>query len=147
MCTEIGINRTHSTTLNAAREHFYLIGVGIPANVDATGKKVFDEFFDLNSPGDIIKTITEISQLVSQHNPKVLYMPSVGMFPLTMFVSNLRFAPLQMMALGHPATTHSPCIDYVVVEEDYVGDHGVFSEKLLVLPSDALPYVPCQGSL
>jgi hypothetical protein len=38
-----------------------------------------------------------------------------------MFLSNLRFAPLQAIALGHPATTHSPKIDFVIVEEDYVG--------------------------
>ena len=64
------------------------------------------------------------------------------MFQLTLFLSNLRLAPLQLMALGHPATTHSPYIDYVVVEEDYVGDAACFSEKLLILPADALPYVP-----
>ena len=69
-------------------------------------------------------------------------MPSVGMFPLTMWLANLRVAPLQLMALGHPATTHSDAIDYVVVEEDYVGDEACFSEQLLKLPSDGMPYRP-----
>ncbi len=31
-------------------------------------------------------------------------------------------------------------MDYVVVEEDYVGDEACFSEKLLKLPSDGMPY-------
>jgi predicted O-linked N-acetylglucosamine transferase (SPINDLY family) len=64
------------------------------------------------------------------------------MFPLTMWLANLRVAPLQLMALGHPATTHSHAIDYVVVEEDYVGSDACFSEKLLKLPSDGMPYRP-----
>jgi hypothetical protein len=33
-------------------------------------------------------------------------------------------------------------MDYVVVEEDYVGDPTCFSEQLLVLPSDGMPYRP-----
>ena len=136
------IYRTHSTTLKAAREHFHLVGVGMPNNVDEAGRNVFDEFFTLENTGDMFQIINQINDLSIKYRPRVLYMPSVGMFPLTMFVSNLRFAPLQVMALGHPATTHSKCIDYVVVEEDYVGDPSVFSEKLLVLASDALPYVP-----
>lgn len=72
----------------------------------------------------------------------ICYMPSVGMFPLTMWLANVRIAPLQLMALGHPATTHSPQIDWVVVEEDYVGSPECFSEKLLMLPKDGMPYRP-----
>jgi predicted O-linked N-acetylglucosamine transferase (SPINDLY family) len=64
------------------------------------------------------------------------------MFPLTMWLANLRMAPLQVMGLGHPATSHSDVIDYVVVEEDYVGDETCFSEKLLKLPFDGMPYRP-----
>lgn len=61
---------------------------------------------------------------------------------LTIFLSNTRLAPIQAVALGHPATTHSEFIDYVVVEDDYVGSEDRFSETLLRLPKDALPYVP-----
>jgi predicted O-linked N-acetylglucosamine transferase (SPINDLY family) len=59
-----------------------------------------------------------------------------------MFLSNLRVAPIQAMALGHPATVHAHAIDYVVVEEDYVGSDRCFSEALLKLPSDGMPYRP-----
>jgi predicted O-linked N-acetylglucosamine transferase (SPINDLY family) len=69
-------------------------------------------------------------------------MPSVGMFVLTVFMSNLRIAPLQIAALGHPATTHSGKIDYISVEEDYVGDPACFSEALMKLPADGQPYRP-----
>ena len=134
------IYRTHSSTLRAAREKFHLIGVGMKAYIDDSGRAVFHEFFDLE--GNAIDVVRQIRKIAVEKNADVMYMPSVGMFQLTMFLSNLRLAPLQIIALGHPATTHSPYIDYVVVEEDYVGDPACFSEKLLILPADALPYVP-----
>ncbi len=49
-------------------------------------------------------------------------MPSIGMDLTTIFASNTRLAPIQAVALGHPkATTHSDFIEYVIVEDDYVG--------------------------
>lgn len=136
------IYRTHSTTLRAAREHFHIIGMGLVGSVDEVGRSVFDEYVEITSPGDMPSMLKQIRDISETSKAQILYMPSVGMFPLTMFLSNLRVAPIQVMALGHPATTHSPCIDYVVVEEDYVGNPSVFSETLLQLPKDALPYVP-----
>ena len=59
-----------------------------------------------------------------------------------MMLCNLRVAPVMAMALGHPATTHSEAMDVVVVEEDYVGDPACFSERLLILPRDGMPYRP-----
>lgn len=53
------------------------------------------------------------------------------------FVSNTRLAPIQAVALGHPATTHSEFIDYVIVEDDYVG-----SEDCLAKPFYAYPKMP-----
>ena len=83
-----------------------------------------------------------LEALPAAEQPDVLYMPSVGMFVLTVFMSNLRVAPLQVAGLGHPATTHSDRIDCVSVEEDYVGDPACFSERLLKLPKDGQPYRP-----
>src|ERR1700733_4510721 len=86
---------------------------------------------------ECLKTIRDFAEA---EQPDVLYMPSVGMFVLTVFMSNLRIAPLQIAALGHPATTYSDKIDYISVEEDYVGDPACFSERLLKLPKDGQPY-------
>ena len=139
------IYRTHSRTLEAARERFRTIAVG-PKEVDAAGRAVFDEFIECQGP-DVLATIAQVRQVAERVGAHVLYMPSVGMHPLTMFLANMRVAPLQVMALGHPATTHSDQIDYVVVEDDYVGDPACFSEKLLRLPSDGMPYRPSQASV
>lgn len=136
------IYRTHSRTLEAAREHFELWAVGYASNVDELGRKVFDRFIELKTPDDLLACVRQVRSLAEQARPQVLYMPSVGMFPLTLFVANLRLAPLQVAALGHPATTGSRHVDYISVEEDFVGDPACFSERLLLLPSDGQPYRP-----
>ncbi len=133
------IYRTHSTSMIAAREHFHTIGIGNDS-VDEAGRAVFDEFIEL-SKDSVIQTLSKLRQIAEQYRPAVFYMPSIGMDLKTIFASNTRIAPIQAIALGHPATTHSPFIDYVVVEDDYVGSESCFSETLLRLPKDALPYV------
>lgn len=132
------IYRTHSLTLEAARAQFRTVGVG-RGSVDGAGRAIFDEFVEL-VPGTVFANVAQVRELARRVGAHVLYMPSVGMDPLCVLLATIRIAPLQVMALGHPATTHSPEIDYVVVEEDYVGDLACFSERLLLLPRDAMPY-------
>ena len=135
------IYRTHSLTIESARRHFHVIGMAYSQCVDETTRKVFDEFIEIKG-GTIFDQLRQIQEQSKASDAKICYMPSVGMFPLTMWLANLRVAPLQLMALGHPATTHANEIDYVVVEEDYVGKAECFSEKLLKLPKDGMPYRP-----
>lgn len=134
------IYRTHSTSMIAARERFHLIGVGNEA-VDEAGQAVFDEFHLLKGD-NIFGKLDELKEICEKNGAAVLYMPSIGMDLTTIFASNTRLAPIQVIALGHPATTHSDFIEYVIVEDDYVGSEKCFSEQLLRLPKDALPYVP-----
>lgn len=138
------IYRTHSKTIAGAREIFEVVAIAYPNMIDDVGSGVFDEVVSLNSDLPLIEQIRFIDNIARENNAQVLYMPSVGMFPLTLFLSNARICPLQLMALGHPATSHSEEMDYVVVEEDYVGDPSCFSEKLLLLPSDGMPYRPSE---
>ncbi len=134
------IYRTHSTSMIAARERFHLIGIGSQA-VDEAGRAVFDEFHLLDK-NNIFDKLNFIKDICDKNGAAVFYMPSIGMDLTTIFVSNTRVAPIQVIALGHPATTHSDFIEYVIVEDDYVGSEDCFSETLLRLPKDALPYVP-----
>lgn len=134
------IYRTHSTSMIAAREHFHLVGVGGEA-VDDAGRAVFDEFHIIKG-NNILEKLVFLKSICDENGAAVLYMPSIGMDLTTIFASNTRLAPIQAIALGHPATTHSDFIEYVIVEDDYVGSEECFSETLLRLPKDALPYVP-----
>ena len=134
------IYRTHSTSMIAAKEHFHLIGLGSD-KVDQLGRDVFDEFHEL-SGANIFDRLNVAREICKKNGAAVFYMPSIGMDLTTIFASNTRLAPVQVIALGHPATTHSDFIEYVIVEDDYVGTEDCFSETLLRLPKDALPYVP-----
>jgi len=136
------IYRTHSRTLLAARERFEVVAFGEEQHVDAAGREVFDRFIPFEHPEYVGEIVRQIQNFARGNRPAVLYMPSVGMFPHTIFMTNVRVAPLQIAALGHPATMHAGCIDYVSVEEDFVGDPACFSEKLMRLPKDGQPYVP-----
>lgn len=136
------IYRTHSLTMEAAREHFHVVAMAYDNCTDEITRQVFDDVVIIQRQHSLLDQLKHIQKEAQQRNASICYMPSVGMFPLTMWLANLRVAPLQMMALGHPATTHSQSIDYVVVEEDYVGSDACFSEKLLKLPSDGMPYRP-----
>nr|WP_315598874.1 peptide transporter [uncultured Cupriavidus sp.] len=135
------IYRTHSQTMVAMRDKFHLVGMGYGDRVDDAGKEVFHEFIPIQG-NNVWENARHVRETSEQYQAQLMYMPSVGMFPITMVLGCLRVAPLQMMALGHPATTHGHAMDYVVVEEDYVGDDACFSEKLLKLPSDGMPYRP-----
>ncbi|WP_284504435.1 filamentous hemagglutinin N-terminal domain-containing protein [Caballeronia sp. ATUFL_F1_KS4A] len=134
------IYRTHSQTIVAMRDKFHIIGMGYDGRVDEAGREVFHEFIPLQ--GDLWQNMRQVRDVSEAREAQAMYMPSVGMFPITMGLACLRVAPLQLMALGHPATTHGHAMDYVVVEEDYVGDEACFSEKLLKLPQDGMPYRP-----
>jgi hypothetical protein len=133
------IYRTHSQTMVAMRDKFHLVGMGYNGRVDDAGKAVFHEFIPLEG-ANLWETARQVRDTSEVRQAQMMYMPSVGMFPITMVLACLRVAPMQLMALGHPATTHGHAMDYVVVEEDYVGDEACFSEKLLKLPSDGMPY-------
>jgi hypothetical protein len=136
------IYRTHSRTLEAARRDFHVVGVGYASNVDDLGRQVFDEFVEFDAPDDLFACLAQLRDLAQARQPQVFYMPSVGMFQLTLFASNLRIAPLQVAALGHPATTASRHIDRISVEDDFVGDPRCFTERLLRLPANGQPYRP-----
>lgn len=135
------IYRTHSRTLEAAKQLFHVVGMGLANATDAVGHAVFDEWIEIKQ-GSLQEQISQIRGVAEERQAQVFYMPSVGMFPLTMMLANIRLAPVMAMALGHPATSHSASMDYVVVEEDYVGDPDCFSEELLILPNDGMPYRP-----
>ncbi|KXU89428.1 hypothetical protein CR51_33265 [Caballeronia megalochromosomata] len=136
------IMRTHSRTLAAARAHFDIVAMCRADAIGEVGREVFTRVIELPEDRGFVPELATIREFAQAESPDVLYMPSVGMSLLSICVSNMRLTPLQIAGLGHPATTHSECIDYVSVEDDYVGDPACFSEALLRLPRDGQPYRP-----
>ena len=133
------IYRTHSASLRALREKFHLVALGGDQQVDDIGRAVFDEFIPLGN--DMRPTLQTVREEAVKRKPAVVFYPSIGMFQPTIYLANMRLAPIQLTALGHGASSMSPFIDYFAVEEDIAGDPATYSEKLLLLPKDAMPHV------
>ncbi len=132
--------RGHSLSIEALKRRYHLIGVSMRESSDEVSRRIFDEVHVLRRSNAVLDTVREVRDLAAAAKPDVIYYPSVGMFPDTVFLVNLRLAPIQVVALGHPATTHSPFIDYVVADEDIVGDPECFSEKVVAIPP--IPHRP-----
>lgn len=132
--------RTHSASMRGLRRRFHVVGLGGEPHVDAAGREVFDEFVPLG--GGFADMVETVRATVARHAPSIVYYPAIGMFPLTIFLSNMRLAPVQVTALGHGASTMSPFIDHFVVDEDFVGDPATFSERILRMPPHGMPHVP-----
>jgi hypothetical protein len=135
------IYRTHSASIKAARERFRVVGIGHAGQVDELGKAVFDEYVEV-----VGETVSFVRAKAQELRPDIVYYPAFGMFPHSIYLTNLRLAPVQMVSYGHPATSMSPVIDYFVLPEDWVGDPACFSEKLLPMPKAAMPFVPSAQS-
>jgi hypothetical protein len=135
------IYRTHSASIKAARERFRVVGIGHAGQVDALGKAVFDEYIEVNG-----ETVAFVRAKAQALRPDIVYYPAFGMFPHSIYLTNLRLAPVQVVSYGHPATSMSPVIDYFALPEDWIGDPACFSEKLLPMPKAAMPFVPSAQS-
>ena len=135
------VYRTHSRSLLALRERFHVVGMGSAMAVDEAGRAVFDAFIALDPSKALVDQVRDVMQHAQRLQPSVFYCPAVGMFPLTIFLANLRFAPIQVAALGHGASTMAECMDYYVLDEDFIGDPACFSETLIRMPVDSMPFV------
>lgn len=135
------VYRTHSRALASLRERFTVHAVGLNTAVDAAGREVFDVFHGVSA----VSALQEAYALARELRPDLVLYAGIGMFPFTIYLSNLRLAPLQLVGLGHGASTFCGQINGFVIEEDLVGDERCFSETVIRVPADAMPFVPPAG--
>lgn len=68
---------------------------------------------------------------------QLAYFPDVGMLPESLWLSNLRVAPIQVMGYGHPASTFGAQIDYIIggTDSELLEDaERNYSERLVAIP-------------
>jgi hypothetical protein len=122
--------RCFASSIARLRERFHLVGLGRTRAVDATSKSLFDEFIDLGGSALAIEnTVRSVAAL----EPDVIYFPSVGMDTYCVALASLRLAPVQMFSLGHPATTNSEAMDYVLSPEVGASNPACFSETMVLV--------------
>ena len=94
------------------------------------------------------------AKAILDKNVDVLIYPEIGMHPLTTQLANLRLAPIQMAAWGHPETSGLPTMDYYLSAKLFESEDSqyAYSEKLVQLPNLGcsylrLPVTPSEVSL
>lgn len=132
------VYRTHSRALAALRSRFTVHAVGLNTAVDAVSRQIFDVFHGVDAPS----AVQEAYALAGELRPDVMLYAGIGMFPFTIYLSNLRLAPLQLVGLGHGASTFCGQINGFVIEDDLVGEEYCFSETVIRVPADAMPFLP-----
>jgi hypothetical protein len=130
--------RCYAPIIRQLRARFRLVAMSAPGSIDEEGKAEFDEWF----PVSIEKVIlSEVVDKILEIAPDIIYYPSVGMSPWWVATASVRLAPVQVITLGHPATTRSPAIDYVLCDEGSIGDPALFSEEIVTYPNGSARYV------
>ena len=130
--------RCYGPAIKTLSERFEMVLVTSRGTVDEEGKSLFDEVVSF----PLATRFSEVIKKISALNADIIYYPSIGMQAWTLAACQLRLAPIQAMTIGHPATTKSEFIDYVLIPERYVGDPDCFSETIIALENDAFPFVP-----
>jgi hypothetical protein len=131
--------RSHSRAVQSLRERFNLVGVVYPNPVGTPIADFFDECVAIPT-GDFVAAVRALSVAITARKPALILYLGVGMIPVVIALASLRLAPIQCVSYGHTATTMSPAIDYFILPEDFVATRECFSEKVLALPKDAMPF-------
>src|SRR5262249_27801358 len=103
------MQRSWAKRLENFRERFHVVFIThAETGLDESIKNVCDETYLFNP-----RHIDDLLAYIGKIEPDIMLYPSIGMSITSIFLSNQRLAPLQLMAMGHPATTHSAHIDAV----------------------------------
>lgn len=136
--------RCYGGVIRSLRDRFHLVGFSVPDRTDDFTRGLFDEMVevDFSSP-DPKRTLKPFVDA----RLDALYYPSVGMTHWAIWAANQRLAPLQFMTLGHPATSHSPEMDFVLASTGIDFDPGCFSEKMVLIQGAGTPFELREDSL
>lgn len=125
--------------LRQLAKRFRLVLVTEDGQVDGTSRRLFDDVRTFSrSPNGA--HLAEAVSLIKALSPDIIFYPSVGMKHWGVALSTLRLAPIQLTALGHSASTFCPEIDYYVIEQGYVSDPALLSERVVLLPDESLRF-------
>ena len=119
--------RCFAPLLRPLRKHFQLVALAEKKWIDDAAEKIFDQVLVLEN-----NKLAHILDKVQSVEPDMIFYPSLGMSHWSVLLANLRIAPIQVIAMGHPATSHSEHIDYAELFEFDGDPEAVYSEFALM---------------
>lgn len=125
------MHRCYGPSIASLKSKFRTILVTPSGKIDEELVDMFDEVdptpFDFDAPATFINRI-------KSYAPDMVYFTSIGMRLVSIACSNVRMAPIQLFTPGHPATTRSDHIDYLLLMEGCFGpgSERFYSEKLIL---------------
>lgn len=122
--------RWYGPLIKRMREDYRMVLLALPDDIDENARALFDQTIEV--PADELS----LQPVLDQVSPDIVYFPSVGMRAWAIALANLRWAPLQIMSLGHPATSHSRHMDVCLCGERLFGGQQLFSENVLILNTE-----------
>lgn len=131
--------RCYGPLVESLSGKFKLVLLSIEKKVDEKSLAMFDQSIVLGKE-DSIKNIKAFIGEVFKLKPDMIFYPSIGMETWSIGLAQYRLAPIQVMSLGHPATTHLDNIDYVITEESFIADPDTFSETVVALQDGAIAF-------
>lgn len=121
--------RTYAVLIRRLRERFTLVGAGTATDFDETSKAMFDRMIEFSPPDQ--HGFAPLLERLSAADADIVYYPTLGIEWWWVPLCTVRLAPIQIMTIGVPATTHSEAMDYAVVEESWAGEPDCYSETLV----------------
>lgn len=122
------------------RNRFEVIGLAPEHGIDEAARAAFPQMRTF-VPAAAFADFAAFVQILRALRPDIIYYPSLGMANYTIALANLRLAPVQCFTLGHPATSNTATIDYVLVQEQDFTDASVFSETVVLVANDTSPTI------
>lgn len=129
--------RCYADSVAQLRPHFRLVACCKETLLDEKAKELFDDFLWLPEAN---VTLDRLVESIKDCAPDIIYYPSVGMALWWVALCQVRLAPIQIMGLGHPASSHSPAMDYVLADRGIFKDEEHFTERVLELPPNAFKF-------
>lgn len=137
------IYRTYVHFLRQIATRFRLVLITLKGGVDDTSAAHFEDVFTFEQSDGLLESV---ASKLKEITPDIIYYPSVGMTLTTVLLSNLRLASIQIASVGHPATTHSPAMDYMVMGHEYLDEAAEYSEQVMLLQSGGALFTPSPNS-
>lgn len=121
------MHRSYASSIRQLKTRFRTVCMVGKGFISDDTHQLFDEVIVFENGAHI----KEIGARIVKVAPDIVYYPSLGMSEWTQMTANVRFAPIQVMTLGHPAPAMTDTMDYALVQDGHGQAAWEFGRKVI----------------